>query len=193
MSTRRSLRSRAATSKRIDVGEVNGRVFINNSSIGLYPEIVVERDQERQRAAAASGSRWLRAALRIAAAVSAAACRDRACGQRVLDAHAVRVDRQQRVRARRARVGTSAAARWRRARDLHAAVDESVADVRRDGARAVARDEPPELETHRVDARRHRREQAHLEVALDGEVTRMAPPLAYRSRPGALVVLGGNA
>src|SRR5689334_9454045 len=34
--------------RRVDVGEVNGRVFINNSSIGLYPEIVVERDQEQR-------------------------------------------------------------------------------------------------------------------------------------------------
>jgi diacylglycerol kinase family enzyme len=26
--------------KRVDVGEVNGRVFINNSSLGIYPDIV---------------------------------------------------------------------------------------------------------------------------------------------------------
>ena len=31
---------------KVDVGEVNGRVFINNSSLGLYPEIV--RGRERQ-------------------------------------------------------------------------------------------------------------------------------------------------
>jgi diacylglycerol kinase family enzyme len=31
----------------VDVGEVNGRVFINNSSLGLYPDIV--RDRERQQ------------------------------------------------------------------------------------------------------------------------------------------------
>jgi len=30
----------------VDVGEVNGRVFINNSSLGLYPDIV--RDRKRQ-------------------------------------------------------------------------------------------------------------------------------------------------
>jgi diacylglycerol kinase family enzyme len=28
----------------VDVGEVNGRIFINNSSIGIYPDIVVERE-----------------------------------------------------------------------------------------------------------------------------------------------------
>jgi diacylglycerol kinase family enzyme len=33
----------------VDVGEVNGRVFINNSSIGLYPEIVHERERQRMR------------------------------------------------------------------------------------------------------------------------------------------------
>jgi diacylglycerol kinase family enzyme len=32
----------------IDVGEANGRVFINNSSIGLYPSLVLDRDR-RQR------------------------------------------------------------------------------------------------------------------------------------------------
>ncbi|MBC5781867.1 NAD(+)/NADH kinase [Ramlibacter sp. USB13] len=31
----------------VDVGEVNGRVFLNNSSIGLYPEIVRERELQR--------------------------------------------------------------------------------------------------------------------------------------------------
>jgi diacylglycerol kinase family enzyme len=37
---------------RIDVGEVNGRVFINNSSIGLYPEIVRDRERQQGRGAA---------------------------------------------------------------------------------------------------------------------------------------------
>src|SRR5271166_1000269 len=29
---------------KVDVGEVNGRVFVNNSGIGLYPRIVRERE-----------------------------------------------------------------------------------------------------------------------------------------------------
>jgi diacylglycerol kinase family enzyme len=33
----------------VDVGEVNGRIFINNSSLGLYPEIVRDREQQRRR------------------------------------------------------------------------------------------------------------------------------------------------
>ena len=34
---------------RIDIGEVNGHTFINNSSIGLYPELVLTRDAVRRQ------------------------------------------------------------------------------------------------------------------------------------------------
>lgn len=33
----------------IDVAEVNGRVFVNNSSVGLYPDMVVLRELEQDR------------------------------------------------------------------------------------------------------------------------------------------------
>lgn len=34
---------------RIDLGEVNGRAFINNASLGLYPGMVRERERQRRR------------------------------------------------------------------------------------------------------------------------------------------------
>lgn len=34
--------------KQIDVGEVNGRIFVNNSSIGLYPGIVRRRERQQR-------------------------------------------------------------------------------------------------------------------------------------------------
>jgi YegS/Rv2252/BmrU family lipid kinase len=34
---------------KVDVGEVNGRVFLNNSSLGLYPSIVRHREKQQQR------------------------------------------------------------------------------------------------------------------------------------------------
>ena len=34
--------------RRVDVGEVNDRIFLNNSSIGLYPRIVIEREREQR-------------------------------------------------------------------------------------------------------------------------------------------------
>ena len=36
------------TIRSIDVGEVNGRVFVNNSLIGAYPFMVIDRDQRRE-------------------------------------------------------------------------------------------------------------------------------------------------
>ncbi|GAC1603482.1 MAG: diacylglycerol kinase family protein [Ramlibacter sp.] len=33
----------------VDVGEVNGRIFINNSSLGIYPEIVRDRELRQSR------------------------------------------------------------------------------------------------------------------------------------------------
>ena len=41
---------------RIDVGAVNGRTFLNNSSLGIYPGIV--RDRERQQRSLRRGKRW---------------------------------------------------------------------------------------------------------------------------------------
>ena len=35
--------------RRVDIAEMNGRVFINNSAIGLYPLMVVDRDLQRRR------------------------------------------------------------------------------------------------------------------------------------------------
>jgi diacylglycerol kinase family enzyme len=34
---------------RVDVGEVNGRIFLNNSSLGLYPSIVRRREKQQER------------------------------------------------------------------------------------------------------------------------------------------------
>ncbi|HYJ46776.1 MAG TPA: diacylglycerol kinase family protein, partial [Pyrinomonadaceae bacterium] len=34
---------------RVDVGEVNGRIFLNNSSLGLYPNIVRYREKQQER------------------------------------------------------------------------------------------------------------------------------------------------
>jgi YegS/Rv2252/BmrU family lipid kinase len=38
----------AGHAARVDVGEVNGRIFLNNSSLGLYPRIIRERDKQQR-------------------------------------------------------------------------------------------------------------------------------------------------
>jgi YegS/Rv2252/BmrU family lipid kinase len=35
--------------ERIDVGDINGRIFINNTSLGFYPDLVRFRDRQRRR------------------------------------------------------------------------------------------------------------------------------------------------
>jgi diacylglycerol kinase family enzyme len=49
----------------IDVGEVNGRIFLNNSSLGLYPRIVRYREAER----AQGHNKWIAFARAIVAAL----------------------------------------------------------------------------------------------------------------------------
>ncbi len=48
----------------VDVAEVNGRVFINNSAIGLYPHMVRAREAQRQRIGRSKRLAMLNASLR---------------------------------------------------------------------------------------------------------------------------------
>ena len=36
-------------SRQVDTGEINGRLFLNNSSLGLYPDTVRERERQQKR------------------------------------------------------------------------------------------------------------------------------------------------
>ncbi|MBV9209487.1 MAG: diacylglycerol kinase family lipid kinase [Acidobacteria bacterium] len=49
----------------VDVGEVNGRVFLNNSSLGLYPSIVHRREQQQQRLGRGKWPAFIWAALSV--------------------------------------------------------------------------------------------------------------------------------
>ncbi len=48
----------------VDVGEVNGRVFINNSSLGIYPRIVANREAQQEHLARGKWTAFTWAALR---------------------------------------------------------------------------------------------------------------------------------
>ena len=47
--------------REVDVGEVNGRVFLNNSSLGLYARLVVERERLQQHSHLGKWSAMVRA------------------------------------------------------------------------------------------------------------------------------------
>jgi diacylglycerol kinase family enzyme len=175
---------------RVDVGEVNGRIFLNNSSIGIYPDIVLEREALR-----ASGLRkWTAFAIATA---------------RVM----------RRFRGVVVRVNSESVSGTFRTPFLFIGNNEYHVDGLKIGSRATldggqlyayaaprlkaaglpalaatallgrATSNPSlrafatsELEVGTPGRRR-------LHVALDGEVERMATPLRYRVRPGSLQVM----
>ncbi|MEY2488175.1 MAG: hypothetical protein QOC70_117 [Verrucomicrobiota bacterium] len=47
----------------VDAGEVNGRIFINNSSLGIYPQIVSRRQMQQQRFGRSKWPAFLRATM----------------------------------------------------------------------------------------------------------------------------------
>jgi YegS/Rv2252/BmrU family lipid kinase len=49
----------------VDVAEVNGRVFVNNSSVGVYPYMVVDRERRRRRMGIQRGFAMVLAGLRM--------------------------------------------------------------------------------------------------------------------------------
>lgn len=180
----------SGATRRVDVGEVNGRVFVNNSSIGLYPEIVAQRDHERKRHGLAKWVAMARAALRTVLRFPLLHVAIALAGG-VFSAHtpfvfvgnneyALGSELGSRTRLDGGRLAVytlRSSSRWRM----------FVAMVK-----AVFRHRDPELETRTVDRADIVANKRSLQVAVDGEVVRMAPPLTYRSRPRALVVLGGN-
>ncbi len=94
----------------VDVGQVNDRVFVNNSSIGLYPSIVEEREALRRR----GHRKWPAMALATVRVAQEVSRRDGERRHRRPAAHladAVRLHRQQRVRHRRSTGGRQDAAR----------------------------------------------------------------------------------
>jgi diacylglycerol kinase family enzyme len=174
----------------VDVGEVNGRTFLNNSSIGIYPDIVVEREALR------AGGHWKWSALAIASARIVR--RYRGVRLRLITAEAVESLRTPfvfvgnneytvdgvklggRTSLSGGKLFAYVAPRLH-GRDLPrlfllALISRAV------HARGLTRFSTGKLD---VETSRPRR----VRVAVDGEVAMMTTPLRYRIRPGALNVL----
>lgn len=176
--------------RRVDVGEVNGRVFVNNSAIGVYPLMVVDRDAQQQR---------LGRTKRVAMAVAAARTLLRFSSRRLtltVDDQTAAVDtpllfvgnNAYRLEApgagTRERVdgGELCVFALRRKSRLGFCVATLRALFGRHRNADVARLD--DVKRLRVDIAR-----PHLTVANDGETERLAPPLDYRIRPNALRVI----
>ncbi len=174
--------------RRVDVGEVNGRVFVNNSSIGLYPRIVRKREGLQR----SGWSKWIalvQASLAVFRAPRAFWMRLRTSG-RTLSGKTEFVfvgnnEYELTVPQLGARTKLDGGKLWLwrlprtgRFRGLGIAV-RAMFGIEKPKAPIVLTS--PEL---RIEMR-----QRNVDVAVDGEVISMAPPLHYRSRPGALRVI----
>lgn len=174
----------------VDVGEVNGRVFINNSSMGIYPDIVRLRERQRQRFGT---GKWLA----FAAAIWIVLRR----GER-LDLRIAGDDRKVIRRTPFAFIGNNeyqhAGLDLGSRKSLHSGLL-SVYTTRRQGLLGVLRITLKSL-TGRLGKRVDYDEMAtrevvietrrdHVRVANDGEVEWMTSPLCYRSRAASLKVM----
>ncbi len=181
----------AAVATPVDIGEVNGRAFVNNASIGVYPKMVVERDAIRDlhgwgkiRAVPIAVVHTLRRLpthrLRLTLdandpfAVSTAFL---FIGNGVFDDHGQRLGRRTSLTDHR--LGVYFIATNRRWRLVISAIKSRLGGLAstKQTVRQLAQDLI-------VDA-----DDATLAIALDGEATELSVPLAFRSRPAALHVL----
>ena len=176
--------------RRVDVAEMNDRIFINNSAIGLYPLMVIDRDEQRKR---------LGRSKRLAMVVASLRTLARFNHQRLsLTVN----DEKERVDTPLLFVGNNDYRIDIGAPGQRESIDDgelSVFVMRKKTRRGLiaasvralfhrARDDDME----RIDGVQRLRVGSHrstIPVSLDGEVVRAAPPLDYRIRKQALRVI----
>jgi diacylglycerol kinase family enzyme len=174
----------------VDIGEVNGHLFLNNSSLGLYPRLVIERETERLRHRIGKGLALLLAGMRVwkrfpTVSIQLETPRGTVArttsivfvGNNRYEVNLLRLGRRDQLDAGQlclylsntpGRLATLKLV-------LHALI----------GRLNQARDfEIFCLDRFRIDTR-----SSVIHVALDGEVRRLKPPLEYTIRPKALRVL----
>jgi len=176
---------------RVDAAEVNGRVFINNSSLGLYPRIVRRREKMQEREGSGKWSAFARAALAVLRRYPFLRVRLNADGREIVrltpfvlvgnneyEVDSFRLGARSRLDS--GRLSLYVAHRTGRLGLLWLAVRALFGRLRE------ARDfDALSAEEIWVGTPRPRK----LPVALDGEVTLMKTPLRYRALPGALSVI----
>jgi YegS/Rv2252/BmrU family lipid kinase len=175
-------------SERFDVGEVNGRVFLNNASLGLYPLIVRLRQQHPTRGFA----KW---AVAVWATLRELR-RHREITVRIKTDDQVVVHRTPVVFVGNNEYQTVGLGTGTRSslRDGRLAIYIVEAGGRRHLLRLAwrmlrGRPEERELEVLLTDAATIEPTASIVQLALDGEVDTFTSPLMFRVRPGALRVL----
>jgi len=173
----------------VDVAEVDGRIFLNNSSLGLYPTIVREREKH-QRLGSGKWPAFLWAAVSALRRYPFLHVHLIAAGERFdlrtpfvfvgNNGYAMeKLNIGSRERLDRGQLSlyvTNRIGRWGLVR---LAVRALLGRLREEKDFLPLLTDEVKIETKR----------RHLRVAFDGEVDLMPTPLHYRSRPGALRVM----
>ena len=179
----------AGRTVQVDIGEVNGRTFINNSSLGLYPRIVKEREKQQQLgwgkwpafvwAAITVLRRYPLLNVRLSLDGKQLARRTPFVftGNNEYEMEGFNIGR--RACLDKGELSLYITHRTGRLGLLRLAVRALLGGLRNERDFTALRTREIWIET------RHRR----LQVAFDGETTIMVPPLHYRVRPGALRVI----
>jgi diacylglycerol kinase family enzyme len=174
----------------VDVAQLNDRVFVNNSSIGLYPHVVRHRDQLRQRLGHGKWYAMLIAFVVMFRRFPVVNIRMSINGESLpttapfvfIGNNEYRVDGMeigQRASLENGTLSLYFAHRTGRLGMLRLALRALGGRLRQD--RDFEEKRAAELW---IDSHRH-----ELSVAIDGEVIRQTPPLHYRIRPKSLMVM----
>ena len=174
----------------VDVGDLNGRIFVNNSSLGIYPRMIWERNAEQRQ----GRGKWVAFVIAMARTWQQLPHARRPHVHRRAGPrrpHTVHLHRQQRIPGRGVRAWRAASARQRPSVDLRRT---RVRPLRDPDASAAGQGQPP----HRgcqlpalsapteatIELSRR-----HVSAAFDGEVAIVRTPLHFRVRRAALHVL----
>ena len=173
----------------VDVGEVNGRVFINNSSIGIYPDIVLDRERQRRRLGRGKWPALLVACLNVLRRHPSLKVELQVDGDPLLRRSPFVFIGNNRYEVEGFAVGS------RRALDagrlsLYMAHHGGRFGLLRLALLALLHrlEQAEDFETLEADELVIRPGRRRIRVAADGEVLVMQTPLHYRIRPGALQV-----
>jgi diacylglycerol kinase family enzyme len=177
--------------RRVDVGQVNGHVFLNNSSLGLYPRIVVDREVARRRLHLGKWPALVRATWRALRHPHALTVTLRVDGAELRRRTPFLFVGNNRYILQ----GLDAGSRPRLdggLLSLHVLREQSLAGFLWLALRTLCgrMSSGRDFESHVADAFQVDATGDGIEVACDGEVARLALPLRYRVRPHALRVLG---
>jgi diacylglycerol kinase family enzyme len=176
--------------KRVDVGEVNGRVFLNNSSLGLYPDIVRDRERQQRRLGRGKWPAALWATLAALRRYPFLSMRLHVGGEQLARRTPFvfignnRYTMEGLAIGERERIDDGLLSLYVAQTPTRLGLLRFAFDALR--GKLGKRDDFDVLHAPELEIVAYRK---HLRVATDGEVTVMQPPLRYRVRPGALTVM----